>query len=114
MIAGTGLFPRGSGPQGGRLLPVVRARPVACVFLTALILAWLLAVEVPPAFAADQHSCGPPKEDPPKDEPLEWTCPECGARWRIRVVAEGYRFHRGGGSQPFTHTDWERIGDATN
>ncbi len=89
---------------------MVRARPAPRVLSTALILAWVLAVEVPPVFAAAQHSCKPPpKEDPPREETLEWTCPQCGARWRTRVVAEGYRFHRGGGSEPFTHTVWERI-----
>ena len=59
-----------------------------------------------------RHTCDPPKEDRPRVEAQEWACPQCGARWRIRVVAEGYRFEPGGGGEPFSYTEWERILDA--
>jgi predicted RNA-binding Zn-ribbon protein involved in translation (DUF1610 family) len=32
------------------------------------------------------HSCQPP-QDPPEPGG-EWTCPECGTRWRIEDAAE--------------------------
>ncbi len=61
-----------------------------------------------------KHTCEPPKGDPARDEPPEWACPECGALWRTRVVAEGYRFERGGSREPFTKTEWQRVKDATD